>query len=638
MKTNLSRRLTLWVGVPALLLFGGVVWLASHRSYNRLVEETEKYTRTLAQAHAAQIERRLSRASKIPENLALFVGTRELDTEVKLVGFLKQVVERNPEIYGSCLAFEPHSFTAEKYYYAPYWYRKDGVPEFVQLGNPEYNYFRWEWYQRPRELRRAVWTEPYFDDGGGNVVMTTYSAPIWNGTDFWGIATIDIAMSQLMSESQTLKVGQTGYVTIVSRSGKFVAYPDASKLMQANILEENRELGERMLAGGEGFIRTDGPLNHKPAWVAYLPVQDGEFFLAIVYPEAEVLQQAMRLQWELLALGGMGLIGVLLALVIVARSISKPIVELAAATQRIAAGNLDEDVQVEARTSEVRELAMAFGKMQRDLRMRMEELRYTTTVKERIEGELSAARAIQFSLVAKRFPAFPDRPEIDLHAVIKPARAVGGDFYDFYFLDKDCLCLLAADVAGKGVPAALFMSVSKTLLRANMGLASSPEEMMAKVNNDLCREGATSGMFVSLSFALLNVQSGELRLCSAGHPAPFRLRTKGGVQMLRSDSGVALGAWEGSSYHTATHQLERGDTVVFFTDGVTEALNPQEQFYTVERFEALLGKLAEEPVEKITRGVVQDVRAFCSTHEQADDLTLLAVRWNGNGASQFSPS
>jgi sigma-B regulation protein RsbU (phosphoserine phosphatase) len=635
-KTNLSRRLTIWVGLPALLVFGGVVWFTSHRSYLRLVEQTEQYTRTLARYHATEIERRLSRASKISENLAMFLETGELDTEEKLVAFLHNAVERNPEIYGSCLAFEPYSFTPEKYFYAPYYYRHNQVPEFVQLGNPDYNYFKWEWYTRPRDLNRAVWTEPYFDEGGGNVVMTTYSTPFYRAGQFWGIATIDIAMAQLMAQARNLQVGRTGYSMIVSRSGKFVAYPEFEKIMKANILDVNRELGARMLSGDVGFIRTTGPVAGKPAWVAYLPVQGGEFFLAIVYPEAEVLAQAMHLQGEMLALGFAGLIAVLAALIFVTRSISKPIAKLAAITQHIAEGNLDAEVRVEARTSEVRDLANAFRKMTRELKMRMEELRYTTMVKERIEGELSAARTIQFSLVAKRFPAFPDRREIDIHAIIKPARAVGGDFYDFFFIDRHCLCMLAADVAGKGVPAALFMSVSKTLLRANAALAASPEEMLAKVNNELCEEGATSGMFVSLAIALLDVRTGQVQLCNAGHPAPFRLSGNGHVEPLLSEAGIALGAWRNSPYRATTHQLQRGDTIVFFTDGVTEALDPQERFYTVDRLHTVLAGVANDSVERITRTVIQDIRTFCGTHEQADDLTLLAVRWNGD--ANFSPS
>jgi sigma-B regulation protein RsbU (phosphoserine phosphatase) len=637
-RANLSRRLLLWAGVPATVLFGGVVAIASMRSHQRLIDETEQVARGLADYHAAQIEQQLSRASKIPEDLVLTLERGLLTSPTELEGYLREVIVRNPEIYGSCLAFEPGTF-AGKDAYGPYWYRKDGEPAYDELGKPDYNYLdpKWEWYERPKREGHAVWTEPYFDDGGGNTIMTTYSAPFYrDGHTFWGIATIDIAMSQLMEKAQRLRVGETGYTFIVSQKGNYVAFPDPARIMKANIGVTNPDLGEMMMAGKRGFVRKMEPLHGRAAWIAFAPIQAGEFSLGIVYPEAEVLAAAKWLQYELMAAGAVGLLALFGALFLVARSISEPITSLAAAAQRVAAGELDQELRIVTRTEEVQHLATAFRKMTRDLKMRMDELRYTTIVKERIEGELSAARSIQISLVAKTFPAFPDRHEIDLHAIIKPARAVGGDFYDFHFVDSERLCLVAADVAGKGVPAALYMSVSKTLLRANTELAGSPPELLAKVNNDLCDQSSDSGMFVSLALGLLNVRNGEFQLGNAGHPAPLRLSQSGEVESLKSPPGVALGAWRDLPYSTTTHQLEPGDTLLFFTDGVTEALDDHGQFYTIGRLRDLFSGLKHEPVERITRAVMRDVRAFAGQQEQADDLTLLAIRWNGGATNPKS--
>lgn len=632
MRANLSRRLLLWAGVPATILFGGVIVIASMRSHQRLIVETEQVARGLADYHAAQIESQLARASKIPQDLVLTLERGLLTSPPELEGYLREVIVRNPEIYGSCLAFEPGAFPGKEQAYGPYWYRNNGEPTYDELGKPEYNFLdpKWEWYERPKREGRAIWTEPYFDDGGGNTIMTTYSVPFF-GEDrkFRGIATIDIAMSQLMEKAQGLRVGETGYTFIVSKKGYYVAFPDQAKIMKANIAASNPELGAMMMAGERGFVRKVEPLNGRIAWVAFSPIQAGEFSLAIVYPEAEFLAAAKWLQYELVAAGTVGLLALFGALFIVARSISEPITSLATAAQRVAAGELEQELRIHTRTEEVQNLATAFRKMTRDLKMRMDELRYTTTVKERIEGELSAARSIQISLVAKTFPAFPERHEIDLHAIIKPARAVGGDFYDFHFVDPERLCLVAADVAGKGVPAALYMSVSKTLLRANTELAGSPPELLAKVNNDLCDQSSDSGMFVSLALGLLNVRNGEFQLGNAGHPAPLRLSSNGDVESLQSPSGVALGAWRDLPYSTTTHQLEPGDTLLFFTDGVTEAVDDQGQFYSIGRLRDRFAGLKAEPVERITRALVRDVRSFAGTQEQADDLTLLAIRWNG---------
>jgi sigma-B regulation protein RsbU (phosphoserine phosphatase) len=627
-KVKLSTRLIIWVGVPAALLFGGVTWIASQRSFESVLEQTEQYTRGLAGYHAARLDKTLARASKIPEGIAVVLQAGSLDTEAKLERFLEQTVASSPEIYGSCIAFESGSFTPDKHFYAPYYYWKDRQTQFVQLGNPEYDYFRWSWYTEPKMAGRALWSEPYFDEGGGNTVMTTYSVPFRKEGNFWGIATIDIALTQLVAELDRLVVGEAGYSFLTSRAGRFLAYPEKSKIMQASIQDLNPDLARRMMAGEEGFMKTREPASGTEAWIAYQPVQGGEFSLAIVYPQAEVSGQAMKLQMELLALGAVGMGLLFGAIIIVARSISKPIARLAIAAREVSEGNLDQRLDIHARTEEVRQLTNAFRKMTRDLRMRMQELRYTTAVQQRLEGELSAARSIQMSMMMRRFPAFPDRHEIDLHAVVKPARAVGGDFYDFYFIDEDCLCLVIGDVAGKGVPAALFMAVSKTLLKANSAGAASPAEMLTKVNEELCEESST-GMFVSLVLAVLNVRTGALEICNAGHPAPFRVAVGKETLALDGRQGVALGAWKGLTYQSTTHQLEAGDTLVFFTDGITEALNPKEELYTTPRLANVLRPLGGIAADEVTRTVVHDVRAFGAEHEQADDLTLLAVRWLG---------
>ena len=365
------------------------------------------------------------------------------------------------------MAFKPNGFAPGVSAYAPYFYRSPGGPVFKQLARPDYNYFQWDWYRLPRDDGHPMWTEPYFDEGGGDAIMITYSAPFRRDDLFWGIATVDVAISQLMQAGRAGTVGQSGYVFIVSKQGRFLTFPAEKQIMLGTIQAANAELGRHMLAGESGLLRTRDPWRDRSAWIAYAPVRTGGFSLAVVYPEAEALADARHLRNQLLATGVLGLLGLLGALIFVARTSSKPIVELARAAQRVAAGDLTLRLSAAAPTEEVRNLMNAFNKMTRDLQMRMQELRYTTTVKERFEGELNAARSIQMSLVPKRFPAFPGRPEFDVHALLRPAREIGGDLYDFYFLDDEWLCFLIGDVAGKGVPAALFMAVTKTLLKAS---------------------------------------------------------------------------------------------------------------------------------------------------------------------------
>lgn len=628
MKATLYTRLMVWVGVPAVLLFTIVVWSASRRSFNRVVEQTEESSRLMARYYAEGLEARLSAARKIPQMIALELESGALDTPEKVETYLREVIVRNPEIYGSCIAFRPNGLDPAIAAYAPYYYQTDDGPKFAQLGKPEYDYFRWPWYRLPRAAGRALWTEPYFDDGGGNTIMTTHSVPFYQKGGFWGIATIDIAMKQLTRQTQRIVVGRSGYAFIVSKQGRFLAFPDKDKIMQASIQELNAELAKPMLNGEEGFLQTTDPLRPRKAWIAFVPVQEGDLSLAIVYPEREALADARKLRNELLAIGLTGLAVLFGALMFVARSISRPITQLAAAAQKVAQGDLEHRLSVQAPSEEVARLATAFNKMTRDLQIRMQELRYTTAVKERFEGELSAARNIQMSLVPKRFPAFPERPEFDVHALLRPAREVGGDLYDFYFLDDARLCFLIGDVSGKGIPAALFMAVTKTLLKASSSGDRPMERMMADVNNELCDQ-SDSGMFVSLLFGRLDVGTGILEVCNAGHPDPFLLHAAGGVEPLVCEKDVALGAMSELEYHSTTVRLDPGDALFFYTDGVPEALDGRDEFFTVNRLRSTLEHVAGMPVEKITRGVIKDVRTFCGEREQSDDISVMAIRWRG---------
>jgi sigma-B regulation protein RsbU (phosphoserine phosphatase) len=627
MNVHLSTRLIVRVGIPGALLFLAVMWLAAQRSYRRVLEQTERTTRVVARQYAARLNTVLSRAEKIPEMIALTVESGKYATPPDLEKYLRDALRRSPESYGSCIAFEAHTFDPAREFYAPYYYWMDGEPQFVQLGNPEYNYFKWDWYKLPKAAGRALWSEPYFDEGGGNTIMTTYSVPFYKAGRFWGIATVDIAMSQLMSHVGAVEGGRSSYSFIISKQGRFLTHPDKSQIMRGMIQQVNPGLGRLMISGIDGFLRTREPATQRASLIAFAPVANGEFSIAIVYPESEVMSVAMRLHSELLMLTLAGLAAMLIALVFIARSISRPISQLSQAAQQVAAGEFAVKLDTRAPVAEVRNLTHAFNKMAHDLQLRMQELRYTTTVKERLEGELSAARSIQMSLLPKTFPAFPERSDVAVHAIVRPAREVGGDFYDFYFIDPDHLCAVIADVSGKGIPAALYMAVTKTLIKANASPELSPAEIMARVNRELCEKRDT-GMFVTLLLAILNTATGELKLCNAGHHPPLLIDATGAVTPVSGQS-PALGLLPEAAFEICTVRLRAGDTLFFFTDGVTEAVNEGREFFSATRLHEMLRGTQAQRVEEMTRRVVQEVSSFCAARDQSDDISVLALRWTG---------
>jgi sigma-B regulation protein RsbU (phosphoserine phosphatase) len=247
-----------------------------------------------------------------------------------------------------------------------------------------------------------------------------------------------------------------------------------------------------------------------------------------------------------------------------------------------------------------------------------------TKHKERMQQELNVGRDIQMSMLPVDFPPFPERTEFSIHALLQPAREVGGDFYDFFFVSDDEICLVLGDVSGKGVPAALFMAVTKTMIKTQAADDSSPASIVTRVNEELSSDNPAC-MFVTLFVAIVNVRSGELRFTNAGHNPPYILRHDGKLDCLDQRHGPIIGAVEGVAFREDQVEIGEQDTLLLFTDGVTEAMDTSNRLYSEARLEEFLKKSDNEP-DQLTGAILDTVEQFATGAEQADDITILAFR------------
>jgi sigma-B regulation protein RsbU (phosphoserine phosphatase) len=260
-----------------------------------------------------------------------------------------------------------------------------------------------------------------------------------------------------------------------------------------------------------------------------------------------------------------------------------------------------------------------------------EALTFKQAVKDRdqlvtIQQELEVARKIQQSIVPRRFPPFPDRKEFEIHATMIPAQNVGGDFYDFFLIDDGRLGFVIGDVAGKGVPAALFMAVSKTLLKATALKGLPPEECLQQVNRILYME-SVAAMFVTIFYGILDIRTGELHYCNGGHNPPYLLRADGQIEALELTGGIALGAMKNSVYKAKQITLQSGDGIFLFTDGVTEAMDRNSELFSEARLEENLKGKADVSLPQLIESVIAAINAYASGAPQADDITTLALRF-----------
>jgi sigma-B regulation protein RsbU (phosphoserine phosphatase) len=229
-------------------------------------------------------------------------------------------------------------------------------------------------------------------------------------------------------------------------------------------------------------------------------------------------------------------------------------------------------------------------------------------------------------MLPKRFPPFPHRHEFDLYAAIEPAREVGGDFYDFMFIDGNHLGFAIGDVSGKGVPAALFMSVTKTLFRVMAGRRGRPEAVLAELNTELCRDNDT-GTFVTLFYGILHLRTGELDYSSGGHNPPYVLLQNGTVEALEQTGGMALGVLEGARYRANQVTLQTGEGLFLYTDGVTEAMDSAGNLFSDRRLQEFLQRAPKLSPTELVRSVVSEVKRFSGGVEQSDDITALAIQY-----------
>lgn len=245
-----------------------------------------------------------------------------------------------------------------------------------------------------------------------------------------------------------------------------------------------------------------------------------------------------------------------------------------------------------------------------------------------IQHDLNIAREIQSSILPKDFPAFPNRKEFDIYATMNAAKFIGGDFYDYFFINEDELGFIVGDVSGKGVPAAIFMAVSRTLLKANAMQGLSPDQCLQYVNNLLCQESVDS-MFVTVFYGILNTRTGLLIYSNGGHNPPYVISKDGEVVMIEKTGDFVLGGIENLNYHSKILQIKPGDTIFVFSDGVSEAMDTNNNQYGEPRLEQLLSECAGLTSEQVSERVVADVKIHSEGAEQSDDITTLTLNYFG---------
>jgi sigma-B regulation protein RsbU (phosphoserine phosphatase) len=634
---GIAFRLSFWILAGITVIFSVIQAYNYFVSRRIILRNAETNSENLALSTVHRIDSVLRAVEKVPKNLAVFMEEFAYQGGGDILAAIRTVVENNPEIHGVTIAFEPHAYRTNIRTFAPYYFKQNGKMKFTYIHS---DYFTSDWYQIARELNAPIWSEPYFDQEAGGIMMAAYSVPFYRWISgkrvLTGIVAADISLEWLKEIVASVKIARTGYGFLISKNGTIITHPDSRQVMNETIFtaaedrgdKEMREVGRRLIRGESGFVRFASPFIGKVCWMRYAPLPSNKWSLAVMFPEDEMTSDIVDLNRTVLSLSLAGFLILLLMIVWISRSITRPLRALSRATTQIALGDLEARIPDVKTADEVGTLADSFKGMTSSLKQYILELKETTAAKERIESELKIAHDIQMGILPKNFPPFPNRTDFDILAKIEPAREVGGDLYDFFFMDEDHLCFVIGDVSGKGVPASLFMAVTKTMIKAKATKGLSPEKVLTHVNQDLSLDN-DSMMFVTLFLGILDTGTGELEYCNAGHNPPLLLSPAGRVLILQPTGGIALGVAEEGVYQSRKVILQKGDSLFLYTDGVTEAMNKREELFSEGRLIKELADMKGKSIQEIVTGVMGKVSGFSAGVPQADDITLMVIRYYG---------
>ena len=552
-----------------------------------------------------------------------------LDSPEKVFDALEREITINDKYEGCFAAFEPDYYKGQGRWFEAYVHHADSN-RFVrqQIGSQEHDYFNGVWYSKGFSLNgneEGYLTDPYYDYSVDSTRYCSYVMPIRDhngkkvgvfGIDL-NISWLDYAIGQDMENVKKEFLEKKSLITpegdilfsiqIIDSKGNRITGTDSLDL---SILKSEQK------AVFDGFVMKD--LVGTPYYVQSRQI--GNTGWSIVVFQHYMLMYTWGLYLAIVIVLCM-CVGGLVIFFFMGRSIRgaiKPLAFLSDSARKIAKGNFDTELPTFKHNDEITELRDSFGIMQQSLKQYMTDLKDSTTAKASIEKELAIAHNIQMSMLPKTFPAFPNREDIDLYATLVPAKAVGGDLYDFFIRDEK-LFFCIGDVSGKGVPASLVMAVSRTLFRNVAAHSVEPDHIVDTMNKNMC-EGNDNCMFVTLFVGVLDLHTGHLRYCNAGHDAPYIQD-----QLLPCDANLPIGVTPDYQYSNQETVMQSGTTIFLYTDGLTEAENANGKFFGDQRIAETIKGFSGSP-RQLIETMTEAVHQFVGDYEQSDDLTMLAFR------------
>ena len=658
------RRLTRWIGLSQLI----VMALASYLIYLLAAEvfkeeEFDMYEKSL-QVTEKDVRRVLSdvyvgATNHVPEIEA------NLDHPDKLHNIMQRVVELNPHIRSCGLSFIADYYPQKGHWFCPYAVKdEDGKIECSTIGDSKHDYLNAAWFTEALEADSSYWSKPFMDSRDTITPLVSYMVPIHNkqgktvailGADMSLYKFSGRLMRGLSLKGDTVHVSYTrgeqdddnsansfrtlkeqlgSFYFIIDHDGTYIAHPDSGYVIRKNYFELAKAtndtiddyVGRQMVAGKEGIFKDKEDngchfdffdLESSEVYMFYMPIEHTNWSIAMAVARYSIDALAIGFGFIFLILIGLALLVVRLVGRFVAKRVTRPLGQLAA---------FNAPLPQLKHYDEIHLLRDSFEEMQHSLTHYIDELKDTTASKAAIENELKVAHDIQMSMLPKTFPPYPERDDIDIYGSLTPAKDVGGDLFDF-FIRKEKLFFCIGDVSGKGVPASLVMAVTRSLFRNISAHVAEPDEIVRTLNNAMA-EGNDTNMFVTLFVGVLDLATGLLEYCNAGHNYAMLIGNL--VSTLPCDPNLPIGVMPDMTFTKQQLTIEPETTIFLYTDGLNEAEDPNHVLFGVQRIiriaELMVKEDKNDPTTIINQ-MIEGVHRFVDDAEQSDDMTILAIKY-----------
>ncbi|MBR0045318.1 MAG: SpoIIE family protein phosphatase [Bacteroidaceae bacterium] len=634
-RRKLSVRVSLWVVFFAAIIFNVALGFLFYQAREAVRQEAVNRATQILDKTSLRVEGILNRV-EVASDMTKWLVLRHPDQADSMFVYSRGLLLNNPDFYNCSIAFEPYYFKDKGRYFSAYTKHIGDSIRTTQGGSDNYQYFYSDWYLMPKLLEKPCWTEPYMDlDAATNTseMVTSYCQALTDKQgQLIGVVNVSLSLNWLSQTISAVKPYPNSYSIMIGRGGTYFVHPDTTKITCQTIFTQTLEqpdtamsaLGHAMTNGEEGVKQMK--INGEDSYVFYKPLGQTGCSMAIVCPESDIFSGFDRLRRTIMGIVTVGLLLMLYFFVRIITRELKPLRRLAHEAEAIASGQFDAVLPDFQRIDEIGQLSHSFGNMQQSLVKYIEELKNTTAQKASIESDLRIASNIQMGMLPEKFPSSTDRDDVQLYASLTPAKEVGGDLFDFYFRDEK-LFFCIGDVSGKGVPASLFMAVTRSTFRTVSAHESMPDRIVSTMNKTIADMNKTH-MFVTLFVGVLDLPTGRLRYCNAGHDAP--LLVGAGVGELPCDSNIPVGFMPTWKYSLQETQVFTGTTIFLFTDGLTEAMDAQYEQFRMERVNdvanSALAQQQQEPRQLISQ-MTEAVHQFVGDAEQSDDLTMMAIQY-----------